>query len=275
MKEREKIKRFNKICEDIKVIKIQGAKSIARAALEAHSLIPTKNSVKKLVSLRPTEPMLINVLKMLETKNHESIKKHFLEAQEKINEEIFNLIEDGDVIYTHCHSTNVIHALIYAKEKGKKFEVYNTETRPLFQGRKTAKELRDAKIKVTMFIDSAMDIALSKNESSKKVSKVFLGADALLKKGVINKVGSGAISKLAKVNKIPLYVVADSWKYFPKDIKIEERDFHEVWEKIPKNSKIKIRNPAFELIKRKNIKGIVTELGLTKYKKFLKIMKRN
>ena len=29
------------------------------------------------------------------------------------------LIKSGDVIYTHCHSTNVTNALIYAKNKGK------------------------------------------------------------------------------------------------------------------------------------------------------------
>jgi len=56
---------------------------------------------------------------------------------------------------------------LYKKQR-KKFEVYNTETRPLFQGRKTAKELKGAGIKVTMFIDSAMDIALSKKQKQKK-----------------------------------------------------------------------------------------------------------
>jgi ribose 1,5-bisphosphate isomerase len=275
MKEAAKRKKFNKICKDIKEIKIQGARNIAKAALEAHELIPGKSSIKKLKSIRPTEPMLVNVLNKLEREDYEKIKQHFDWAQEKINEAILDLIKDEDVIYTHCHSTNVIKSLINAKKKGKNFEVYNTETRPLFQGRKTAKELKAAGIKVTMFVDSAMDVALSNKDKKKKVTKIFLGADALINEGVINKIGSGAISKLGKVNKIPLYVVADSWKHSPKDIKIEERDFHEVWEKMPKKSEIKIRNPAFELIPVKNMKGIVTELGLMKYKKFLKVMKKN
>ncbi|MBT4376330.1 hypothetical protein HOD29_03065 [archaeon] len=261
---------FNKISKDIKSLKIQGARNIAKKALYAYHLIPTKASLKKLISLRPTEPMLSNVLHKAENEKYETILKHFDGAQDKINESLLEVVEDGDVFFTHCHSTNVVNALIYAKKKGKKFEVYNTETRPLFQGRKTARELRKAGIKTTMFVDSAMDVALSKKQKTKRATKIFIGADALLNKGVINKVGSGSIAKLARVNRIPLYIIADSWKYSPKRIKIEERDFHEVWEKIPKKSQIKIRNPAFELVRKKYIKGIITEFGLMRYGKFLR-----
>jgi len=261
---------FNKITKDIKSIKIQGARNIARRALHAYSLFPTNASKKKLLSLRPTEPMLVNVLHKANGKNTEALLNHFDFAQNKINELVSNLIEDKDVIYTHCHSTNVVNALIYAKKKGKKFEVYNTETRPLFQGRKTASELKKAGINVTMFVDSGMDIALTDKQGTKKATKVFLGSDALLKKGIINKVGSGAIAKLSKLEKIPLYIIADSWKYSPKQIKIEQRDFHEVWKKIPNHSEIKIKNPAFEFVPRKYIKSIISELGKMRYKRFLR-----
>ena len=271
----KKRKIFNKICKDIKSIKIQGARNIAKKALYAYSLFPTKSSIRKLISLRPTEPMLVNVLNRAEKSSPEQVLPHFEKAQHKINKLVYNLIENNDVIYTHCHSTNVTHALISTKNKGKKFEIYNTETRPLYQGRKTAKELRNAGIKVTMFVDSGMDVALSKKQKTKRVNKIFLGADALLKKGVINKIGSGVLAKLSKINKIPLYIIADSWKYSPKSVKMEERDFQEVWEKLPKKSSIKIKNPAFELIKKKYIKGIISELGLMKYKEFLKKVEKN
>jgi len=270
----KKKKEFNKICKEIKNLKIQGARNIAKKALYAYSLFPSKTSIKKLSLLRPTEPMLVNILHKVENESYDNLLKHFDLSQDKINKIVFDLIKNDDVLYTHCHSTNVVGALIYAKQHGKNFEVYNTETRPLFQGRKTARELRKAGIKVTMFVDSGMDIALSREQKTKGVSKIFLGADALLKKGIINKIGSGILGKLAKINKIPLYVVADSWKYSTKYIKIEERDFHEIWEKIPNKSKIKIRNPAFELVKKKYITEIITELGIMKYWKFLRKIKR-
>jgi len=264
----KKKRRFNQIAKDIKKIKIQGARNIAKAALKAYHLIQTKRAKNKLLSLRPTEPMLINVLNRLDKQPYREILRHFDEAQEKINKNVLRIIKNKDVIFTHCHSTNVVEALIYAKKQKKKFEVYNTETRPLYQGRKTAKQLKRAKIKVTMFVDSALGIALSKEQGTKKVNKIFLGADALLKSGIINKIGSELIAQIAKQQKIPVYIVADSWKSTNKKIPIEKRNLNEVWDQAPKN--IKIQNPAFEFLPKKYIKAIISEYGILSYSKFLK-----
>ena len=269
----QKIKKFNKIAEDIKSIKIQGARNIAKSALYAYKLIKTPEAKKKLINLRPTEPMLVNVLNRLDDKKqtYKKILKHFDEAQGKINKYVFSLVEDKQLIFTHCHSTNVINALAYAKKHGKNFQVINTETRPLFQGRKTARELRKNKIKVTMVIDSAAMIAITRGKGNLQVDKVFFGADAILNKGVVNKIGSGMFAQIAKDNNVPVYIIADSWKYSPENVKIEERDFNEVWNTIPK--KIKVLNPAFEFIPKRNIKAIVSEYGILSYNKFLKKVK--
>ncbi|MFH1307883.1 MAG: hypothetical protein ABIH72_03440 [archaeon] len=269
MKKQKRQIKFNQICKNIQSVKIQGARNVAKAALQAYHIIPTKENKKKLMNLRPTEPMLENVLNLAERKPYQEILNHFDSAQEKINKYIFRLIKKNDVIFTHCHSTNVLNALIYAKKNGKIFEVYNTETRPLLQGRKTAKELRKAGIKVTIFVDSALSIALSGEQGNKKVDKVFLGADAILKKGIINKVGSEVIAQVAKNQGISLYVVADSWKFTKQKVPIEQRKLNEVWDNAPKN--IKIKNPAFEFIDKKYIKSIVSELGILTYFKFVKI----
>ncbi len=264
-------KKFNQITKDIKNIKIQGARNVAKAALKAYKLIPTKTSKKKLLSLRPTEPMMENVLDMTEKIPYKKILSHFDEAQEKINKNVLRVIRNNNVIFTHCHSTNVVNSLIYAKESGRRFEVYNTETRPLFQGRKTALELKKAGISVTMFVDSALGIALSKEQGTKKADKVFLGADAITKQGIINKVGSELVAQVAKNNKIPIYIVADSWKFTTKKIPIEQRELNEIWDKAPK--KIKIKNPSFEFVPKKYIRAIISELGVLSYGAFLRKVK--
>lgn len=271
-------KEVKKIVENIKKIKIQGASNIAKAALRAYLMEPTKEVKNSLIKARETEPLLVNIVNGIEQckKNRKqciNVPLHFNKAQEKINSLVFKLIKNNNVIYTHCHSTNVVKSLIYARKKGKKFEIYNTETRPLYQGRKTALELRKAGIKVTTFIDSAIAIALEKKQETKKVNLVLLGSDAILKSGIINKIGSGIIAELSYLNKIPLYIVADSWKFFPRDIGIEERDFHEVWRNAPKN--IKIRNPSFEFVDKKYIKAIISELGILSFDKFLKLVLRS
>lgn len=42
---------------------------------------------------------------------------------------------------THCHSGSVIKTLVEAHKQNKKIQVFNTETRPLYQGRKTSADL--------------------------------------------------------------------------------------------------------------------------------------
>jgi translation initiation factor 2B subunit (eIF-2B alpha/beta/delta family) len=256
--------RFNLIARKIKEVKIQGATNVAKAALTAYYLYPNDITKRILLNLRPTEPMLSHVLELADKVKKEKILGHFTESQDRINKAVFKLIKNNSKIFTHCHSTNVVRALIYSKNHGKHFEVYNTETRPLFQGRLTAKELSKAGIRVTNFVDAAADIAL------KEVDMVFLGADALLDNSVINKVGSGMISELARDRKVPVYIIADSWKYSHKAVKIEQRDFKEVWG----TKRVHVKNPAFEAIEAKNIKAIISELGIMPYKKFLSIVRK-
>src|SRR3989344_3495782 len=217
----DKLKRFNRVLQDIKSVKIQGATNIAKSALGAYFLFPTEKSRKKLSSLRVTEPLLFNVLEKAKNHSKEKILQHLSSTQERINKKIFPLIKKGDKIFTHCHSTTVTNALVYAKKKRKIFQVVNTETRPLYQGRKTSREISRAGIKVTTYVDSGMHQA-----------------------------------------------VAESWKFYPRSIRIEERDFREVWSSAPR--KVKVRNPAFELIPKKYITKIISELGILGYDDFLR-----
>jgi len=261
--------RFDNICKDIKEVRIQGASNVARAALQAYSRNHTKKAKKILLSLRPTEPMLANVLNLADNYPEKKILKHFDEAQEKINKFVFKIIKNNSRIFTHCHSTNVINALVYAKKNGKHFEVFNTETRPLFQGHRTANELAQSGIKVTMIADNAAGDVLEKGGTMKKADLMIIGADALLKNGdVINKIGSNMFAEIAHYNKIPVYVIADSWKFSKRDVRIEERAHEEIWEHAPKH--IKIQNPSFETVKARYITAIVSELGILKPRQFVK-----
>ena len=109
---------FLQITKDIKSIKIQGATNIAKWAIKAYLLKPTKKSIKILKNLRSTEPMLFNVLDRLEKgEDFNKILNHFSETQEKINKYVLKLINKNNVLFTHCHSTNVTKSLINAKKK--------------------------------------------------------------------------------------------------------------------------------------------------------------
>ena len=262
-----KMDKFSKICEDIKSVKIQGATNIAKAAVEAYCISPTKSSIKILSRLRPTEPMLINSLKAVKKSSVENVLNHFKNAQEFINHYVQKIIKKEMVIFTHCHSNNLVKALISAKKNKKSFSVINTETRPLYQGHITSKQLSRAGIKVTMSVDSAI------LQDIKRSDIIMLGADAVTKKGAVNKIGSGLISKIASYFKMPLYIVTDSWKFSSKKVNLEKRPSGEVWKNYPK--KVTIENPAFELIPKKQITSIISELGILTHKEFLKQAKKS
>jgi translation initiation factor 2B subunit (eIF-2B alpha/beta/delta family) len=256
---------FNRICRDIKSLKIQGAENVAKEGLRAYSLLPTRESIKKLSSLRPTEPMLFNSLSLAEKYGVEKVLDYISKADREIAREGIRLVRKNSIIFTHCHSSSVMNIMKEAKKNHRKFEVFNTETRPLYQGKKTAMELARAKIHVTTFVDSLAAIALTKNSILKKSNFMLIGADALLVKnhelvGVINKIGSNMFAEIAKEHRIPVYIAANSLKLTEKNIKIEKRAQKEVWNE--KSRYINTINPAFEVVEPKFIKKIVCEFGI-------------
>ena len=163
-------------------------------------------------------------------------------------------------MYTHCHSSTVVNIIKQAKDNGVNFEVHNTETRPLYQGRKTAKELSDYGIPVRHYVDSAARLAL------KKADIMLIGADAITAEGkIINKIGSELISEAANKLNVPVYVCTHSWKFDPKTIFgfeeiIEKRLAKEVWPNKPKN--VSIDNFAFEQVNPALVTGIISEIGI-------------
>ncbi|MDD3263566.1 MAG: hypothetical protein PHT94_01570 [Candidatus Nanoarchaeia archaeon] len=147
--------------------------------------------------------------------NYNKVMDHFHSVQDDINQNVLNFVEKYYKhknilkIYTHCHSNTVALSIINLKNKlpNKKIVVYNTETRPLYQGRITALQLLDAGIDVHHFVDSGMLYCI------KECDIVMLGCDAIELNGdVINKIGSGAISFLADNFNKPLAIITDSWK---------------------------------------------------------------
>ncbi len=258
---------FSIICKKIKSVQIQGATNIAKAALRAYSLKPTKSSINQLIKLRPTEPALQNALKYAEKFSIENALNHFENAQQFINYYFLKIIQKNSIIMTHCHSNTIEQALASAHKSGKRFSVFNLETRPLMQGHITAKRLAKYGIPVTISVDSAMDSIIEKCDF------IVLGADAVTIKGVLNKVGSRAIAELAHQHKKPVYIVTDSWKFSKSSIPIEQRNKNEVWSSAPKN--VKINNPAFEIINSKYITKIISEIGITSHKEFIAETKKS
>ncbi len=287
-------KKSRQIIKNIKAIKIQGATAVARASLLvlsnhalAHYQKPgfTKNIKRvatEVVNARPTEPIARNLAdyyigQIIKNYKQGRLKKSLViglvnkvleqiqQAKIKIFQQGTRLIKNKDNIFTHCHSSLTEGILFRAKKQDKKFKVYHTETRPLYQGHITDKHLRQHKISTVMVVDSAAAFLVSdKSGDDIKINKVILGADSIEPDGsVFNKVGSFAIALAAADSNIPVYIATTLLK-FDKDRKsqIELRDGRELWPKAPKNTQV--LNYAFDKIPAGLISGFITEAGIIK-----------
>jgi len=277
------------IAEGIKNMRIRGAGKIARAAAEAlkHFALDFSGTKDKfleeieevkeyLISTRPTAVSLKNAvyfvinrmkgesleeLRESVIKNADNFIKRSEEALELIGKYGAGRIPDGATILTHCNSSVALQCIIQAHREGKEIRVFNTETRPWFQGHITARTLAKEGIDVTMIVDSAVRYFM------REIDIVVVGADTIASNGaVINKIGTSQIALAANEARVPFIVCAETYKFSPetvigKLVKIEERDPREIAnpEDFPG---VKFRNPVFDATPPEYIDAIVTEIGV-------------
>jgi ribose 1,5-bisphosphate isomerase len=278
--------------EKIRKLQVQGARNVAIAAVKAiqtqaqqtkaknktQFLCELKEAQTIFVASRETEPLMRNaicwIITQAQSANTEKIEtlsknvvtnaNQFLKDLEDSKEHIAEIgakrIHDGDVVFTHCHSSTVTRLLAKVKEDGKNFKVICTETRPAYQGRITANELVGLGIETTFIVDSAARSFMG------TVDVVIVGADAITSEGnVVNKIGSSGIAVLAHEARVPFYVVSELLKFDPETLKgecekIEQRNPAEVWSEAP--SKLIVRNPAFDVTPNRYIHGLICEEGI-------------
>jgi len=258
----------------IENVEIQGATNVARAGVRLLRRLAEEGAEKeridevteRLKDARPTEPFLFNCVRVARQTGEYDLVLSQIEKQEAIDKNGAPLVGEDDVVYTHCHSSSVTSVL--RKVAGEKeFRARVTETRPLYQGRETARELAETGVPVRFYVDSGARIAL------READIMMIGADAVLNNGkVINKIGSEMFAEVADGYDVPVYVVTNSWKYDPMssfgyETEIERRAAEEVWKKPPEG--VDVVNYAFERIAPEKIDGIVSELGVHRPNEFV------
>lgn len=285
--------------DDIVSIKIQGATNVALATFAALEEWAKTTDVSDwtifkdlagtyanmLANARPNEPLAKNgvrfmmtnlVLKYPELKDIKDGAKAIVELSQEYQKLLrdakikiaglgMETVGDAKIVFTHCHSSTA-EAIIVGLNQKSKVTAIATETRPLFQGRITAKNLVEHGVHTIMIVDSAAPYFI-KDDENLPVDAVFLGADEINVYGdAVNKVGSFSMALSAYFASKPLYIVTPSLKvdlstiYNP--IKIELRDSKEIWPEAPQG--LEIINPAFDIVPHQFITGFITELGVIK-----------
>ena len=294
----KRLKKLDEVLEAIVNMRVRGAPLLGVIAALALALVAVKEKSddllltleeagKKLLNTRPTAVNLEWGVKTIieyarKNPNREEIVKKAVNLlyddfyiNKKIAEIGSKLIKDGDKVLTHCNTGSLatvsigtaLGVILEAIKEGKEFEIYITETRPKLQGsRLTAFELYLAGVDPILIVDSAVAFTIKE----KRINKIFVGADRVLRDGTtFNKIGTLQIALAAKEYGADFYVVAPASTFdlnrTIEDVQIELRSEDEV-RKIGRHyitiPNIKVYNPAFDLTPPKYITAFITEKGV-------------
>ncbi|KAK1640865.1 initiation factor 2 subunit family protein [Colletotrichum phormii] len=147
-------------------------------------------------------------------------------ARDRIADAGWRFVRDGKVVLTHGASRAVSNLLFRAADQsgdgGVRFKVVyvRDEHRPAESDR-VVKELRDKGIPVAEIAEPAVAHVLG---LLRQVHMVFVGAEAVTQNGgIISRMGTYQIAKLAKQASLPFYVAAESHKFVRK-VPLDQRD---------------------------------------------------
>lgn len=198
------------------------------------------------------------------------------------------LIDDGDVILTHCNAGalatggygTALGVIRAAHKAGKRIRVVATETRPYLQGaRLTAWELHEEGIDVEIIPDNHVGLFCARGI----VNKAIVGADRIARNGdVANKIGTYMVALAAREHAIPFFVAAPvstfDWSMKSgREIEIEERSGKEVTCLLGRQltlKQIKACYYGFDITPARLITYIITEKGILEkpFGKYIKLL---
>ncbi|XP_056150681.1 translation initiation factor eIF-2B subunit delta isoform X2 [Lampris incognitus] len=164
--------------------------------------------IKKEISNIPSQWKEEEAKSKLQTRIDGYIEVKITLAAKAISKYAIEKISNGDVILVYGCSSLVNHILCEAFEKDRQFRVIVVDSRPRLEGREAVRRLVQKGIRCTYVLISSVSYILP------EVSKVFLGAHALLANGyVMSRVGTSQIALVAKAFNVPVLVCCETYKF--------------------------------------------------------------
>ncbi|XP_043507762.1 translation initiation factor eIF-2B subunit delta [Frieseomelitta varia] len=128
-------------------------------------------------------------------------------ADKAISITIQTKISNGDVILTYGYSSLIHKILLDAHTAAKEFRVIIVDGRPWLEGKEQLRRLAKHGIECSYILINALSYIMP------EVSKVFLGAHAILANGsVMSRVGTAQVALMARAFNIPVLVACETHK---------------------------------------------------------------
>lgn len=170
-----------------------------------------------------------------------------------------DLLPDGATVLTHDYSSTVVEAIELAAREGHHIDVYVTEARPRYLGRRTARTLAEVdRVDTTLIVDGAAGHYLD------ECDRVVLGMSAIVDDTLYNRVGTFPIAATAAELAVPVSAVGASEKLIDEGF-VFENEFRSPAEVMREPAEgFSVANPAYDATPTHLLDGVVTEAGTEK-----------
>jgi translation initiation factor eIF-2B subunit delta len=224
---------------------------------------------------QPSHASLYNtqrgIVERIRTADHETVEAAKAETERAVDEVVetveadkhdaaenaVELLPDGATVLTHDYSSTVVEAIELAAREGHHLDVYVTEARPRYLGRRTARTLAAIdRVDATLVVDSAAGHYLD------ECDRVVTGMSSIVDDTLYNRVGTFPIAATAAELAVPVSVVGASEKIIDEGFSFEN-EFRAPAEVMREPAEgFSIGNPAYDATPTHLLDSVVTEDGI-------------
>lgn len=229
--------------------------TVLRRANPSHASL--QNAVREVVhQVEDAEPDTVGEALSLTETAIQDVVARVESGKRRAAENAVEYLSDGEAILTHDFSSTVIEALELATDQGMTFDIYVTEARPRYIGRKTARRLAPIEgIDVTLITDSAHGHYLP------ECSRVLIGMDCIVDDYLYNRVGTFPIASTAGQLEVPVTVLGSAAKLVTEGFVFENEYRTPVEVMAEPADGFKIENPAYDATPVDLLDSVITDEG--------------
>jgi translation initiation factor eIF-2B subunit delta len=229
--------------------------SVLRRANPSHASL--QNAVREVVDdVADAEPDSVEDAHRLTSKKIDEVVSRIESGKRLAAENAVDHLPAGATLLTHDYSSTVIQALEQATAAGKTFEVYVTEARPRYLGRKTARTLAEMdRVETTLLTDSAHGVYLE------ECDRVIVGMDCIVDETLYNRVGTFPIASTAARLDVPVTVLGSASKIVSEGF-VFENEFRPGSEVMAEPADgFDVENPAYDATPVELLESVITDEG--------------
>ncbi len=229
--------------------------NVLRRANPSHASL--QNAIRTVIQeVNDENPETVDEAKTVTETHIQSVITRIESAKRRAAENAVEILQNGDTLLTHDYSSTVLEALELASADGKEIEVYVTEARPRYIGRKTVRRLATLEnVEPTLITDSANGLYLE------ECDRVVIGMDCIVDETLYNRVGTFPIAAAADQLDVPVTVLGSAAKLITDGF-VFENEFRSGSEVLLEPAEgFGVENPAYDATPVSLLESVITDDG--------------